>query len=139
MSDPIVDRRNPAQYPCADHEKRLSLTEQAVSSIKATNEGMTTKLDLILAQMTKVVILEERHNNHAIDITRAHSKVSDLEKRTEGALKEVGDKHEALAIEIREFMNHTKGQNKVLWAIGAVVGALLVKVLFFAANNGMTP
>ena len=128
MTDPIVDRRDPRQYQCQDHEKRLSLTEQAVSSIKATNEGMTTKLDLILAQVTKVAILEERHNNQSIDITRAHDKISKLET-----------KHDELAVEIRAFMNHTKGQAKVLWVIGGAVGMLAIKILFFAASSGMTP
>ena len=113
--------------PCSDHEKRLALTEQAVMSIKQTSEGMTTKLDLILAQITKVAILEEKHSNLLIDNDRAHSKIAG-----------VTDKLDNLAQESRAFMNYTKGQNKVLWSIGAVVLGLLIKALFFAANNGMT-
>jgi thiamine biosynthesis lipoprotein ApbE len=125
MHQPIYDRRTP--MPCSDHEKRLALTEQAVMSIKQTSEGMTTKLDLILAQITKVAILEEKHSNLLIDNDRAHSKIAD-----------VTDKLDKLAEESRGFMNYTKGQNKVLWAIGSVVLGLLIKALFFAANNGMT-
>ena len=128
MSDqPVFDRRNPAQYPCQDHEKRLSLTEHSVDTVERTMEAVSTKLDLILAQITKVAILEEKHQNQGIDITRAHDKISKLEA-----------KHDDLAVEIRAFMNQMKGQSKILWAIGSVVGMLLVKVLFFAANNGMT-
>lgn len=89
--------------------------------------AVSTKLDLILAQITKVAILEEKHQNQGVDITRAHDKISKLEA-----------KHDDLALEIRAFMNQMKGQSKILWAIGSVVGMLLVKVLFFAANNGMT-
>lgn len=126
MHQPVFDRRQ--NSPCAEHEKRISLTEQAVMSIKQTSEGMTTKLDLILAQVTKVAILEERHNNQAIDITRAHSKIESLE-----------EKHDELAQEIRAFMNQMKGQSKVLWAIGGVVGMLLIKVLFWSSSHGMTP
>jgi hypothetical protein len=113
--------------PCSDHEKRLALTEQAVLSIKQTSEGMTTKLDLILAQITKVAILEEKHSNLLIDNDRAHSKIAGIT-----------DKLDKLAEESRGFMNYTKGQNKILWAIGSVVLGLLIKALFFAANNGMT-
>lgn len=111
-----------------DHEKRISLTEQAVLSLMHTNEGMTTKLDLILAQVTKVAILEERHNNQQVDVTRAHSKLGVLEKELE-----------ALARETRAFINYSQGRDKVLWAIGAVVMVLVVKALFFAASQGLTP
>lgn len=132
---PHVHKRLTDSLPFADHEKRMSsvetkmvLTEQAVMSLKATNEGLTTKMDLLLAQMTKVALLEERNITQQVDITRAHKKIEDLE-----------GEHKALAIEIREFMNHSKGQSKVMWAIGAAVGALVIKALFFAANHGMTP
>jgi len=111
-----------------DHEKRIALTEQAVMSLMHTNEGMTTKLDLILAQVTKVAILEERHNNQQVDVTRAHSKIGALEKSME-----------ELAREARAFINYSQGRDKVLWAIGAVVLTLVIKSLFFAAARGMTP
>lgn len=130
MSDEHLHERR-ASMPCIDHEKRLALTEQAVMSIKQTSEGMTTKLDLILAQITKVAILEEKHSNLLIDNDRAHRKISD-----------VTGKLDTLAEESRAFMNYTKGQNKqnkVLWAIGAIVAGLFVKVLFFASSHGMTP
>ena len=39
----------PTERLCAEHDKRISLTEQAVMSLKNTNEGITTKLDLLLA------------------------------------------------------------------------------------------
>lgn len=114
--------------PCSDHEKRLALTEQAVMSIKQTSEGMTTKLDLILAQITKVAILEEKHSNLLIDNDRAHKKISD-----------VSEKLDRLSDETRGFMKYTEGQNKVLWAIGTVVLGLFIKALFFASSHGMTP
>lgn len=126
MHQPVYDRR--ASNPCAEHEKRISLTEQAVMSLKSTNEGITTKLDLLLAQMTKVALLEERNITQQIDLSRAHSKIESN-----------ADKLEALSVESRAFMNYTKGQTKVLWAIGTAVFGLLVKALFFAANNGMQP
>lgn len=123
---PYVERR--ASAPCADHEKRISLTERSVNTMERTMDAVSTKLDLILAQITKVAILEEKHSNLIIDNDRAHKKISDL-----------GTKFDALAEESRAFMNFSKGQNKVLWALGGVVGVLLIKVLFFTAQHGMTP
>ena len=121
-----IERR--AQYPCNDHGNRIALMEQMLQSIKATNEGLTTKMDLMLAQLTKVALLEEKHITQQVDVTRAHDKIGKLD-----------NEFNTLARESREFMAYTKGQNKVLWALGAGVAALLVKGLFFAANSGMTP
>lgn len=90
-------------------------------------EAVSTKLDLILAQITKVAILEEKHSNLIIDNDRAHKKIGDLGK-------EMSD----LAKETRAFINYSQGRDKVLWAIGAGVLLLGVKVLFFAASHGMT-
>jgi hypothetical protein len=123
---PHHERR--AQYPCADHEKRLALTEQAVMSIKHTNEGLTTKMDILISTMTKVALLEEKHSTQQVDVSRAHDKIGKVEKTIE-----------QLAIESREFINYTKGQNQVLWALAAGVAMLAVKVLFFASSHGMTP
>ena len=104
------------------------MAERNLSSVEKVMDAVSTKLDLILAQITKVAILEEKHSNLIIDNDRAHKKISDLT-----------DKFDKLAEETKAFINYTKGQNKVLWAIGGVVMALVVKALFFAANNGMTP
>ena len=135
MSEPISQMHQPvnphdrrAQFPCASHEQRIALTEQAVMSLKQTNEGITTKLDLLLAQMTKVALLEERHVTQQQDLTRAHSKIESTNKELD-----------ELAVETRKFIAYSQGQDKVLWAIGAVVLALVTKALFFAANAGMTP
>lgn len=125
MTEP-TERRTPT--PCADHEKRISLTEQAVMSMKQTSEGMTAKLDLILAQVTKVAILEERHNNQQLDVGRAHNKI-------EGLTSEL----ESLARETRSFIAYSQGRDKVLWAIGVAVMGLVIKALFFAASSGMAP
>lgn len=104
------------------------MAEKAVSSVEKVMEAVSAKLDLILAQITKVAILEEKHSNLIVDNDRAHKKIAALEK-----------KHDDLATEIRAFMNHSKGQAKIMWASGAAVAALVIKALFFAANHGMTP
>lgn len=125
---PFVHKRVGDSVTCQDHEKRIMLTEQAVMSLKQTNEGLTAKMDLLLVQMTKVALLEEKHLTQQQDVARAHTKVDETTK----ALN-------TLALETRAFMNYAKGQGTVLWAIGVVVAALTVKALFFAANHGMTP
>lgn len=114
--------------PCADHSQRLALTEKSVVGMERVMEAVSTKLDLILAQITKVAILEEKHSNLIIDNDRAHKKISDL-----------AEKVDVLAVETRKFISYSEGRDKVLWALGAVVLALLVKALFFAASHGMTP
>ena len=123
---PHIERR--VNYPCSEHDKRLTMAERNLSSVEKVMDAVSTKLDLILAQITKVAILEEKHSNLIIDNDRAHKKISDLT-----------DKFDKLAEETKAFMNYSKGQNKVIWAIGSVVLGLLIKALFFAANNGMTP
>ena len=123
---PYVDKRT--NYPCNEHDKRLTMAEKNLSSVEKVMDAVSTKLDLILAQITKVAILEEKHSNLIIDNDRAHKKISDLT-----------DKFDRLAEETKAFINYSKGQNKVLWTIGGVVMALVIKALFFAANNGMTP
>ena len=97
-------------------------------SSKTTNEGLTMKMDLLIVQMTKITVLEERHGSHQADLLRANTRIDENAK-----------KFESLAEESKAFMNFTKGQNKVLWLISTVVAALCIKALFFAANHGMTP
>lgn len=124
----MTDKHGDTPFQCSDHDKRIAMVERSVSSVEKVMDAVSTKLDLILAQITKVAILEEKHSALIVDNDRAHKRIGDL-----------AGKMEYLAIETREFMNYSKGQQKVMWAIGTAVAALIVKALFFAANNGMTP
>jgi len=124
--DPIIDRRTPDNKPCAEHAQRIALTEKSVSHMERTMEAVSTKLDLILAQITKVAILEEKHSNLFLDNDRAHKKIADNV-----------EKLDRLSEETRAFMNYTKGQNKILWAVGGTVFALWIKIMFFASSHGM--
>lgn len=121
--------------PCATHAKaiadqgqRVALTEKSVSAMERTMEAVSTKLDLILAQITRVAILEEKHSTQQADVNRAHAKIDALAKEVEG-----------LAKETRAFISYSQGRDKVLWALGAVVLGLFIKALFFASSHGMTP
>jgi hypothetical protein len=109
-------------------DRRVSLMEQSMTNAAQLMSGINTKLDLILTQITRVAILEEKHQTHATDITRAHLRVTSVE----GQLTE-------LAKEARAFINYSQGRDKVLWGLGAAVLVLLVKSLFFAAQIGMKP
>ena len=126
----LIDRRAPTDgtRPCDNHTNRLTLLEHSSAATQKVMEAVSTKLDLILAQITKVAILEERHNNQQLDVDRAHGKIERIEKSVE-----------TLGIETRAFISYSQGRDKVLWTIAAAVAALFIKVLFFAANNGMTP
>lgn len=127
-SQQVYDRRAPATpLPCADHGQRLALNEKSVTGVERTMEAVSTKLDLILVQITKVAILEEKHSNLIIDNDRAHKKIGELTT-----------KFETLATETRAFINYARGQNKVLWVLGGAVAGLLIKALFFAAKSGMS-
>lgn len=123
---PFIEKRG--MTPCSEHDRRISLLEQSAGQTQRTMEAVSTKLDLILAQITKIALLEQKHDNSTLDINRAHTKIEQLAKEVD-----------ALAIETRNFISYSKGMTKVIWSIGGVVFALLVKVLFFAASNGMTP
>lgn len=112
----------------SDHEKRIALIEQIHAQTGATMQSVSGKLDQILAQINRIAILEEKHSTQQIDVTRAHSRIGTVETN-----------FNAFAIETREFINYSKGRDKVLWAIGGGLAMLAIKVLFFAANQGMTP
>jgi tetrahydromethanopterin S-methyltransferase subunit G len=126
---PAFDRRSPHDpLPCANHEKRLALAENSVSHMERTLEAVSTKLDLILAQITKVAILEEKHSNLIIDNDRAHKKIETLTAKVD-----------TLATETRAFINHSQGRDKVLWLLAGCVGGLAIKIMFFMGSMGMHP
>ena len=111
--------------PCQDHDRRLALIEQTMGGIRIANEQMVNKLDLLLTQMTKIALLEERHLSQQTDLNRAHDRLN--------ALSEVVTAH----IRATEaFINYSKGRDKVLWALSAAVGLLVFKAVLFAAGHG---
>ena len=116
----FIDRR--ASHECK-HESTISGLTHDRDAMKNTLEGVSTKLDLILAQITKVAILEERHTNSTLDINRAHAYIADLREDVD-----------TLSKEVREFINYSKGAARTAWAVwsfmGATVLAVLGKVLF---------
>lgn len=142
QSYPYIDRHSQASPPCK-HEFEIKALAQRDEALQKSMDGVSTKLDLILAQITKVAVLEEKHSNQTVDLTRAHDKIGKLEKELDekaGSLKRELDE---LSKEARGFINHTNGMAKMAWllwtCLGAGVVTLFVKVLFFASAHGMTP
>lgn len=111
-----------------NHERRISLLEQANVETHCAMDAANKKLDLILAQTTRMAVLEEKHQAQQVDVSRAHDRVADLEAMVN-----------MFAIETRAFINYSKGRDKVLWALSGVVFGLLIKALFLASSHGMTP
>lgn len=120
------------ELPCINHEKRLSLLEQSFQQIPRSMDSVNAKMDMILAQITKVAILEEKHRSQQLDIAHAHDKLARLEQ-----------KHDGLQKEVMQFINEARGMARMAWVVwtllGTTVVALLVKMLFFAASTGMKP
>jgi vacuolar-type H+-ATPase subunit D/Vma8 len=118
--------------PCINHEKRLSLLEQSFQQIPRSMDSVNAKMDMILVQITKVAILEEKHRSQQLDIAHAHDKLVSLEQ-----------KHDGLQKEVMQFINEARGMARMAWVVwtllGTTVVALLVKMLFFAASSGMHP
>lgn len=122
IQEGLIERRQ--QMPCADHDGRLKLIERSHEDARRTMEGVSTKLDLILAQLTKVALLEEKHANSTADINRAHLYINNLQADVK-----------VLSREVRDFISQAKGMSRLAWALWTLlsggVGAMLIKVLFF--------
>lgn len=130
MSDDFTLKRESdhSPLPCQDHDRRLALVEQTMSGIRSTNEQISSKLDVLITAMTKVALLEERHLSQQVDLNRAHDRI--------GKTMDLLSAHISTT---EAFINYSKGRDKVLWAMGVAVAALIVKALFFAANAGFHP
>lgn len=122
MSDgQVIDRRKSKE--CSKEGVIAGLMHDR-DELKKTMDGVSTKLDLILAQITKVAILEERHNGSTADINRAHLYIANLEKDVKG-----------LSTEVRDFISHSKGMAKMAWVVWTLLsggmGMMLAKLFFF--------
>ena len=106
------------------HEGTIAGLIHDRDDLKKSMEAVSTKLDLILAQITKVAILEERHNGSTQDINRAHLYIANLEKEVK-----------SLSQEVREFISESKGMAKMAWIVWTLLsgglGLMLAKIFFF--------
>jgi tetrahydromethanopterin S-methyltransferase subunit G len=126
------DRRQPVPERHAEckHESKIISLDAGASEMRKTLEGVSTKLDLILAQITKVAVLEEKHSNQTADVNRAHSYIAKLEKDVD-----------TLSIEVREFMAYSRGMARTAWAVWGLLSGLVmgifIKMIFFMGANGI--
>lgn len=106
--------------PCP-HEMRITSLERRQDDfndyLKKLEDKLDAKLDLILMQLSKVAILEEKHNYQSTALERAFSKITVLEASLES---------------LKEFKNKTEGMARMAWliwtAMGLSLGAILTKV-----------
>ena len=124
----IIDRRKTCE---CKHEPAIQALKASEASMQKSIDGVSTKLDLILAQITKVAVLEEKHSNQVADINRAHKYIKDLEEQQEKDVDALRKELSDLAKETRAFINQAKGMWALLSFLGAGFIATLVKVLFF--------
>ena len=117
------ERRTTIKSECLNDTLITGLTHDR-DSMKRTLEGVSTKLDLILAQITKVAILEERHTNSTVDINRAHAYIAALEKEVK-----------VINTEVKDFISQAKGMGRMAWIVWTLLTSgmaiMLVKLLFF--------
>lgn len=107
--------------PC-NQDTRISTMERRyeslLESIKKMEDKFDGKLDLILFQVNKVAVLEEKHTSQSQALGRAFQKIETLEGHID---------------DLSSFKNRAEGMARmafVLWsALGISVGAIAVKVL----------
>lgn len=109
MSEPCTSIHRIAQLERRD--------ESIMEALKKMEDRFDSKLDLILFQINKIAVLEANHNNQSASISRAFTKIEDLE---------------VAMVDIQAFKNHTKGMAKMAWflwgAMSGAIGFLVIKV-----------
>ena len=85
--------------PCP-HEKRLDALERRhetlLENIKKMEDRFDAKLDLILSQLNKVAILEEKHTYQSAALERAFNRIKDLDDQVD-ALSSFKDQVKGMA------------------------------------------
>ena len=132
MDSMPIDRRKNCE---CKHEASIMSLKSSEAAMQKSIDGVSTKLDLILAQITKVAVLEEKHTNQVADINRAHKYIKDLEDQQKADKTELTAALNSLAIETRAFINQARGMWGVIAFIGFAGLATLVKVLFFMGQH----
>ena len=107
--------------PCSHEQRLISIErrhESLLESIKKMEDKFDAKLDMIIFQINKVAVLEEKHTYQSQALGRAFEKLGNIEMSVD-TLKSFKDKTEGMA-----------RMAYLLWtAMGVSLGALAVKVL----------
>lgn len=101
------------------HEGDIQMLKSNETSMQKALDGVNMKLDMILAQITKVAVLEEKHQYQGEALGRAFAKLGAMETEM---------------LELDRFRHRTEGMAKMAWilwgAIGSAVFGLALKVFF---------
>jgi hypothetical protein len=106
--------------PCF-HEKRLEVIERRydglLESLKKMEDKFDAKLDMILFQINKVAVLEEKHTYQSAALERAFTKIEILDEAID---------------QLSSFKDKTEGMARMAWllwsAMGVTIGGLVLKV-----------
>ena len=113
-------------------ERRVSVLEGSHNFMKEGLQSIVNKLDDLLKQGEKVVIIAERQEAHRLDLEKAALRIKEVEKN-----------HADLNKTVTEFISFINGLTKlayILWTtLGALVMLMLIKILFFIGSIGFTP
>lgn len=116
--------------PC-DQLTRIVQLEEKDKTLQDTMTRIEVKLDMVVLQISKIAVLEEKHSTHAATIDRIFARMSTLEKSCESSLKDLAREHTSLKENTEKFINHTNGLAKgafLLWTLmGTGLGFLLLK------------
>lgn len=124
----------PPEPQNGDINTRIALLEANIKAKQETERSNSDKLDVILARLERLSVLEERQAVHHEDFR----KVEQEHRVLRDALSEAQKRISTLELETTAYVSYAKGQNKLLYAMMGVAGSVFIKVLFFASANGMT-
>jgi len=78
MTDTQRDRRNPNQYQCK-HEAEIGKLSIGYDMIAKNMDNLIIKFDIVLGQMNKVVLMEERNEANMRDLAKLTAKIESFE------------------------------------------------------------
>ena len=105
-----------------DLENRVTRVEMTTDGIQSSITKMDTKLDLIVAQVSKIAVLELNHQQHKETFARAFKRIEDLETKS-STLTTIMDKA-------------TGGTGMLKYLVGAFGGSLIGLVVWAISKVG---
>ena len=100
------------------HEARLTTLERrhdtVLESFKKMEDKFDAKLDMILYQINKVSVLEEKHSYQSAALERAFSRIQTLDEAID---------------KLSSFRDHAEGMAKMAWILWSAMGLSLAAVI----------
>jgi hypothetical protein len=118
------------------YEARLVTLENQDEGLREALHKFESKLDLILAQVSKIAVLEANHTHHSSGLDRAFVQITTVDRKLDAHVEVLVSRMG----QFEEFMNKTRGMAQMaylLWgAFGAGLALIFVKVMFFMSSHG---